>query len=219
MAATRQKTAVILGSLVDRTSDFAALALLAVAGFVVAWNPSSPHHGQDDPTDWVPFAVGGAVAVVAVIAGIVAWRRWHPHGRAHKLLLEFFVALRHLRAHWLQALAAFLVSGVLQVVLMLTHRELGWRIGMPRDLSIWMFIWPVAKLVAMVPISFGGLGVREAAFLGLARPFGIAESVAVASSLAWQAVALVGGLIGGGVWLLMTLRPERPLDRVERRLT
>jgi uncharacterized membrane protein YbhN (UPF0104 family) len=106
------------------------------------------------------------------------------------------------------ALLGFGASTLLQFLMILLHRTLGIGIGMPSDLAIWLFIWPLAKLVAMIPISFGGLGVREAAFLGLARPFGIPESVAVASSLAWQAVMLLGGLIGGAVWLLMTWRPS-----------
>jgi uncharacterized membrane protein YbhN (UPF0104 family) len=218
MAAIRKKTAVVLGSLVDRLSDFLALGTLALAGFVVAWHPASGHHPGDE-TSWTPFVAAGAAGLVVLAAGVVLWRRWRPRGRFHKLLLELLVALRRLRSRAGRALAGLLVSIVLQFVLLLVNRELGIRIGMPKDLSIWLFIWPLAKLVAMIPISFGGIGVREAAFLTLGKPFGIAESVAVASSLAWQAVMLVGGVASGAAWLLLTWRPEAPVARAERRAT
>ncbi len=62
----------------------------------------------------------------------------------------------------------------------------------------------------MLPVSFGGLGVREAAFAALVAPFG-PESLAVAQSLVWQSVLIAGGLAAGGFWVLspgrVTVRP------------
>lgn len=212
MAATRQKTAVILGSILDRASDFVGLVALAVVGFVVAWHPSSAHFDGGGETNWTPFAVAGSIAAAALVAGVVLWKKWRPHGKAHKLLLEALVAVRRVKRRWHLALFGFLVSATLQLLLLLVHRELGVRIGMPRDLTIWLFVWPVSKLVAMVPISFAGIGVREAAFLALSKPFGIVKDVAVAASLAWQAVMIVGGLLAGIVWILLTWRPAARLS-------
>jgi uncharacterized membrane protein YbhN (UPF0104 family) len=211
MAATRQKTAVVLGSILDRASDFIGLVALAVVGFVVAWHPSSAHLDGNGATNWTPFIVAGGLAAAGIAAAVVLWKTWRPKGRAHKLLLESLVAVRRVRRRWPLALLGFLISATLQFLLLLVHRELGVRIGMPRDLTIWMFIWPVSKLAAMVPISFAGLGVREAAFLALSKPFGIVKDVAVAASLAWQAVMIVGGLLGGLVWVLLTWRPAARL--------
>lgn len=38
--------------------------------------------------------------------------------------------------------------------------------------SAWFFAWTTAKIIAIAPVSLGGLGVREASMAGLLKPFG-----------------------------------------------
>ena len=64
----------------------------------------------------------------------------------------------------------------------------------------------ILDLVMMLPVSFSGLGVREASFVYLLEPFGVDAAPALAFSLAVYAlglsVALVGGLIEAArLWL------------------
>jgi uncharacterized membrane protein YbhN (UPF0104 family) len=63
--------------------------------------------------------------------------------------------------------------------------------------------WPLAKLAAVLPLTQGGIGVREAALVGLLAPFGAPGPLVLASGLAWEAVVIAGGLVAGGVslWL------------------
>jgi uncharacterized membrane protein YbhN (UPF0104 family) len=61
----------------------------------------------------------------------------------------------------------------------------------------------MAKLSALVPVTQGGLGVREAALAGLLAPFGVEPVLAVAAGLAFQAVVITGGLAGGGIATLL----------------
>jgi hypothetical protein len=134
-------------------------------------------------------------------------------------MMELLVALRRLRRQFFVALCGLMLSTALQLILLLVQRELGMRMGMPRDFAIWLFIWPTAKLIAMIPISISGLGVRENAWRELAKPFGIAAKDAVSTSLAFQVVVILGGVIGGAVWLLLTWRPGIHLARPERQPT
>ena len=209
MAATRKKTAVVLGSLVDRVADFISLATLAVAGFIAAWGPASQSvASKAGEANWKPVLIAGGLAVIGIAAAALVWRRWRPHGKVRKIFLETLVAFRRLRRQLLPALLGLLLSLSLQFTLLLVQRELGVQMGMPRDLAQWMFIWPTAKVLAMAPISIGGLGVREAVWVWLASLFGIRKELAVSTSLAWQAVLIVGGLMGGAVWVVLTWRPE-----------
>jgi glycosyltransferase 2 family protein len=220
MAATRQKTAVVLGSVVDRAADFTSLAALAVLGFIAAWGPASRRlASQAGGTNWTPLLVACGCGVLVLAAVVVGWKIWRPRGRVHKILMELLVALRRLRRHALLAICGFALSMALQLTLLLVQRELGIRMGMPREFAIWLFIWPTAKLVAMIPISISGLGVRENAWRELAKPFGITAGDAVSTSLAFQVVVILGGLIGGAVWLLLTWRPGIRLARPERQPT
>ena len=76
-------------------------------------------------------------------------------------------------------------------------------------ISLWFFAWPMAKLIALAPVSLGGIGVREAALAGLMAPFGIEASVVVAQSLGWEAVLISSGLIAG---IAVALLPVSPSD-------
>jgi hypothetical protein len=159
--------------------------------------------GEGQAADWTPFLAAGGLCAASAAAAVFLWRRWHPRGRLHRILFETGAALRRLKTHAWPAAGGFLFSTTLQLSLLLVHRALGVKIGMPPDLGIWLFLWPASKLVAMLPISLGGLGVREAAFLTIGTWFEIPEALSVASSLAWQGVLVAVSLAGGCVWLLL----------------
>jgi hypothetical protein len=60
---------------------------------------------------------------------------------------------------------------------------------------------PSALLIAMVPITLAGWGVREAVFIQAFSLAGLAPSQALALSILYGLVGLATGLLGGGVWL------------------
>jgi glycosyltransferase 2 family protein len=59
---------------------------------------------------------------------------------------------------------------------------------------------PSALLIAMVPITLAGWGVREVVFIQAFSLAGVASSDALALSLLYGIVFLVTGLLGGAVW-------------------
>ena len=67
---------------------------------------------------------------------------------------------------------------------------------------------PAALLLAMVPISLAGWGVREVVFIQAFSLAGVAPSNALALSLLYGLVGLITGLLGGAVWFA-----ERRLQR------
>jgi len=95
--------------------------------------------------------------------------------------------------------SGYLVAVALQSGFVLVNVALGTRIGLDLPLELWFLLWPLAKIAAMVPLGFGGLGVREAAFFTLVQPFGDG-ALAVTESLIWQTVLIAGGLACGAVW-------------------
>ena len=76
------------------------------------------------------------------------------------------------------------------------------RIGIDIGLHVWFFVWPLAKLSGLLPVTQGGIGVREAAQAVLFAPFGVAAVHAVATGLVFEVVIIAGGLIAGGIALL-----------------
>ena len=60
---------------------------------------------------------------------------------------------------------------------------------------------PAALLVAMVPVSLGGWGVRELTFVYFLGLAGVGAEAALALSIVFGLVRLVVGAVGGLAWL------------------
>jgi hypothetical protein len=60
----------------------------------------------------------------------------------------------------------------------------------------------------MLPVSLGGLGVRDAALTTLLVPFGVPAAFGLVASLAWNTVLIGGTVIAGA--LVADADPARP---------
>jgi glycosyltransferase 2 family protein len=90
------------------------------------------------------------------------------------------------------------VLGVtLQSSLVLLNAWLGQTCGLDCSLAVWLFVWPLAKLSGVLPITQGGVGVREAALASLFVPFGVPAALGVAVGLVFQAVVITGAFLSG----------------------
>ncbi len=199
MQGARRKEAVVLGSLVDRLSDFAALALLALGGIAALPQAMADGGGSAELgrriLGWFAALCVGGVLALAIGLRLRPPSRWPTKARG--LLLRSLLALRRAGRRKIAATTAVLVAVALQAALLLVNAELGRAMGLDATLPVWFVCWPLAKIAAMLPLSLAGLGVREAAFAALGSRFGIAPALATAVSLAWQGVLFSGGLVGG----------------------
>jgi hypothetical protein len=103
-------------------------------------------------------------------------------------------------------LRAFSLSIAIQCSFVGLNVVLAQEMGIAAPVSVWFLVWPLAKLVALAPISLGGIGVREVALAGLMAPFGIDAAVAVAQSVSWEVVLIGAGLIAGMVAMVLNGR-------------
>jgi uncharacterized membrane protein YbhN (UPF0104 family) len=92
---------------------------------------------------------------------------------------------------------------ILQVCQVGINFWLGVASGMHVAFSVWLFAWPLAKLSALLPVTQGGIGVREVALVGLLIPFGAPPVLTAAAGLVFEAITTIGGLIAGVVAFLM----------------
>jgi uncharacterized membrane protein YbhN (UPF0104 family) len=189
----RSKAAVLLGSFLDRIIDFSALALLAAAGaFLVP--------GALDLRGRKIFMLLGALAAVgaALIAAAIAFV---PAGRFSFRMRRRLVRLRR-AGHSMARRPRFMFAALsLALVAQLTFISLSILLaeacGLRLEFRVWLFAWPLAKLSAGLPITQGGIGVREAALAALLLPFGAPAVLTVAAGLAWEAIVVCGALFGG----------------------
>ncbi len=203
MQASKNKTGVLLGSVADRLADVTALGLLVGLGAVLAPSAAEALHGGAIQGIWV--LAGGLVllGIGTAVGYFVMLRlplRKLPR-KVAKLLIGMLRALRKLASTPGLALLGLCWCLSLQAGFVLLNVPLGEMVGLNLDVRLWLLLWPLAKVAAMLPLSLGGLGGREAAFGLLVTPF--AESrLAVAESLVWQSVLIAGGLLAGAFFML-----------------
>jgi len=75
-------------------------------------------------------------------------------------------------------------------------------LGVVLPLSVWFAVVPLVALAMVLPISIGGVGVREGGLAFLLAPAGVTAERAVAIGLLWFLTTIGGGLIGGLLFLL-----------------
>jgi uncharacterized membrane protein YbhN (UPF0104 family) len=193
----RHRAGFLLGSLMDRLMDVSALALTSATGALLL-------PGQLDAGSRRIFLLlaGGAVLIVAgAAAGIALLPASRFPFRLRRKLVHLREAARPL-ARKPQAVLLSLIGGVLvQGSFATLTAVLAEFCGLHLPLHVWLFAWPLAKLAALLPVSQGGLGVREAALAALLLPFGAPAALSVAAGLVWQTVIYTGGLLSGLVAL------------------
>jgi uncharacterized membrane protein YbhN (UPF0104 family) len=178
---------VAVASLADRGVDVAAL--LGLVG--VGWLLLQPGDAMPVPAAR-PLAVAVAAGLTAGLVLAAALARTRRGGIAGRL----GAAIRVLAGRPHVVVAALALSMAVQATFVLVNVWLGIAIGLQVPAAAWFVAWPLAKLIALVPISLGGLGVREAALVGLLAPAGANASGTMAVGLLWEVVLVAGGLLG-----------------------
>lgn len=190
-------TAAAAAGIADRATDVIALILLAtVGGFFVT---------LESVAIQILFYATSAL-LVGIGAGILIIRSIDANRlpeRPAKAVRGFQLALTDLAQRKRAVAQALFVAIMMQTCLVLQNVVLGSAVGIDVVPAAWFIAWPLAKLVALTPISLGGLGLREGAVVALLLPFGIDPSLAMGEALIWYSLMLGLGLFGGALslWL------------------
>ena len=189
----KSNAGVLLGSFVDRLIDFVALGLLAATGVALAPGMLAPQ------THHVFVIVGIALAVLlAICAPIVVWfPARHFSFDIRRRVARLRGAARSIHDERSYVGAALCLGLIAQASFIWLMAQVANSSGLHLPFRAWLFAWPLAKLSAVIPITQGGIGVREAALAALLIPFGARAAVTVAVGLAWETVIISGGLIAG----------------------
>lgn len=200
---TGRPQAAVWGGIADRVIDVAALSMLIFAGAVLAGNAVPGWDGQVFLL--LPLA-GAAVSMAGLVLAmrrpLARWPRKfrRPIGRN-------LAAVRRIARSPRRAGTAFLIAVGLQGCFVLLNAWIGRSIGIDVPLAVWFLVWPLAKVAGLLPISIGGLGVRDATQGALLLALGVPAALGVVASLVWQSVLIVGGLLAGILWKVLDHTP------------
>jgi glycosyltransferase 2 family protein len=200
--------AVLAGNVVDRFLDVGAQAALVLLGLILL--PGSLPPKLADTAQRTLLIAGSAVVTVAAL--VVVLHRPLLGGRSvrfRRRLARLRHALRSVSRRPHVLVLGWVAGVVVQSTLLVLTTRIAISCGLQFPLRVWLFAWPLAKLAALLPLTQGGIGVREAVLVGLLGPFGAPGSVVLAVGLIWEGVIIVGGLIAGSTALQLRSRASR----------
>jgi uncharacterized protein (TIRG00374 family) len=189
---------VLTGNVADRFLDVAAQAGLVLLGLLLL--PGSLPPQLQMPARGTFFVLGG-VGLVALVLVFLLQRPLLGGRSIHfrRRLARLRHALRCVARRPQILILGWLLGTLIQSTFLILTALLAVSCGLVLPLRTWLFAWPLAKLAAVVPLTQGGIGVREAALVALLRPFGAAAPLVLAAGLVWEGVIIAGGLIAGAV--------------------
>jgi uncharacterized protein (TIRG00374 family) len=185
----------VVGSIADRLLDILGLLLIAAVGAFLA---SRPEQGAQRQLLWVLLA-GVVVLVVLFPASILfdrAVKDTNPVGRMGRLAVRAASATVYLVRRPGRLVLCLAISMAVQATFVAINIAFAAAVQVEAPVAAWFFAWSTAKIVAIAPISLGGLGVREAVMASLLAPFGADPAQVIAIGLIWQTVLYASGLIG-----------------------
>src|SRR5713101_2890040 len=188
--------AVVTGNVADRFLDVAAQLTLVSLGLILL--PGSLPVPLQGPAKRVLFA--GVFAAAILFGLVVILHRPLLRGRSIRIqrrLAQLRHALRAISRHPWRLVFGWLLGTSVQGTYVVLTALLGIACGLRLPFRVWLFAWPLAKIAAVMPITQGGIGVREAALVVLLAPFGAPAPQVLATGIVWEGVIITAGLLAG----------------------
>lgn len=180
----------------DRMSGWLILPVLCIAGLLI--NPSLLHLGRSSRAA-LAISLTALVALVAVVAAAGSPQlggRLAGHDSWLRFLGAVHLGLARMARRPGAALQVVAASVIYQLAIVaagiLAAKAIGISIG---PTALLAFI-PVVSIVQVLPVTVGGLGVREGAFTLFLQPLGVPAGQAIALGLAMYAMHLIASLLG-----------------------
>ena len=204
-----RRTAALLSVLMDRLVGLLALIVLAAVFIGLRWHwlTATPATAR---AVWTTLAILGAslggIAFSFLLSGLGLVHRLPERFPMRDRFAEFALAYNLYGRAWRPTLGAFLASFPVHLTYFATFYCAAMSFGMNGvripSLADLMAIMPVVNTIVSMPISLGGIGVREGLFqIFLGQLCGVGEGVAVVISSTGYLLTLFWGLIGGVIYL------------------
>jgi uncharacterized membrane protein YbhN (UPF0104 family) len=189
--------------IIDRVVGVLVLALI-----VIACLPWTLELIQDTLARAVLILIGGGAVVGAIVFIAI--------GMLPRRLTDGFMPLRHLaqtaRLAWrlCRSPRAAIVVASCSVLIHLMTVSIAWfcmkAVAAPVGFAPILFLMPPVLLVATVPISIAGWGVRESSMVVAFAYAGLSQSDGLMLSILFGATSFVVGAAGGLVWIASGLK-------------
>lgn len=204
-----------LGSVaLDRLFGVAALGCYLLLGILIAPATLGLTNGLHwtAPRPGYIAAAGGAL----VLGGIMAFQLSKRREAVRSALSDAGKVVSRLVTSPGRLVTVLALSLLVQGTYILTWMALAAGLGLRIPPPAFLLCVPIVSLGAMLPVSFGGLGVREGAWLLLLSPLGIRNADIVVYSLLYFVAFVMVGAVGGILFLVRGVASPAPAQTVIR---
>ena len=158
--------------------------------------------------------------IAAIVSGFIVIRARHLKDLLERLtssfggsrLIGFFNrCFTSITEYWKETptmAIVLLLSVVIQIVRILSVYVIALSIGIEASLYYFVVFIPLISIILMVPISIGGIGVREGGFVFLFSQIGVESGDALSMSLLAFSMHLLLALMGGASYLVTGIQQK-----------
>ena len=122
--------------------------------------------------------------------------------RIREKLSNIYHTLRSFKKSKIVLVKALLYSFLLQFMVILNYFLAARALGIELEFIAFIFIVPVVTMIAMLPISIGGIGLRENLLVFILVAMGVINEKAALLSLILFAMLVIVGIIGGITYII-----------------
>lgn len=202
--APQARPAAVVSILLERVLGLTATVLLGAALILPRWKELNQHPVTHAGAFAFITVAGLLLVILAVLATPYSGRFLagdHSSGW-RKAAAEGAKACHVCLTHPVGAGAGLLLSLISQALLVTLFFTVAEAMSLPADFWQLAAVLPMVAMVTVLPITWNGLGLREAAFVTFLGVYGVPAAQAVAISLTAFAVILAWNLFGGVVYLV-----------------
>lgn len=186
--------------LMERGTGVIVLLFLGCIGALWAWPHLRDHHIV--AAALIPSGVGLVVSLAALnerlVSAMARWVGLHGHHFVHKLL-EWQRAIHAYRYQQGVVWRAIGISLAIQLLRIASAYFVGLALGARTSFLWYAAFIPLILLISLLPISIGGLGVRENAFVYCFGQVGVGSAMAFGISILAHALSVIAHA-PGGIW-------------------
>jgi uncharacterized protein (TIRG00374 family) len=197
--------------LMDRVLGVLAIAFVGAAAVVF--------HPRDDVGKAIvlPLTLAGAGCVAVAVAVFSAraaaltqaLAARLPAERLRRVIVSLTDAVRRYSNHRVELLRVLAASIAVQAIRVVQAYCLGRAIAVDLSLATYFLLIPIVLLVMLLPITVSGLGTSQLAFQYFFGQLGVPSASAVALSILFVALGIVGNLPGSVLYAMDADRPRR----------
>ena len=190
-AATLRATVSVVA---DRAVGLGVLVWLGAFGLLLFADYAIPPSAR-----WVTFALAAGLLVGGLSLPLIV--RLLP-GDSHPLVGKLRIALESYGRDWRAVPLAMALSLAVHLTQTWMHVVMGKALDMDLPFSFCLILYPLVGTFSAIPISFGGIGLRESGYIFLLGALGYGSEKGIAFGLLLFIIVALDSSLGGVLFLL-----------------